>query len=192
MLSDRDLDRAIHHYIGKAELGYTYHDLSQNFLVHSSQAKSYKVFKDDLYEYLISSIDSKYGKHKFNQKLYKYLQNTLPDFHNQKCDEFLLIRTCSQLFKFLVVNNRKKPEHYLLLDLIGNLGETKVIGLLLKIVLLCHKIKPYLEKRFSILFSHYESFDKTGVPWLVKSLEYLQIAFSIHFGSVDLSLVKFI
>ena len=192
LLSDRDLDRAIHHYLGKVELGYSYHDLSQNFLTHASQAQSYKAFKNDLYEYLISSIDASYGKHQFNQKLYQCLKNTLPDFHNQKCDEFLLLRTCSQLFKFLVVNSHKKPEHYLLLDLISNLGETKVIGFFLKIVLLCHKIKPYLEKRFSILFSHYESFDKKGVPWLVKSLEHLQIAFSIHFGSVDLSLVKFI
>ena len=192
LLSDRDLDKAIHHYLGKVELGSTYHDLSQNFLNHTSQAQSYQAFKNDLYEYLIASIDSKYGKHQFNHKLYQCLQNTLPDFNNQKCNEFLLIRTCSQLFKFLVVNNPNNPEHYLFIDLITNLGETKVVGFLLKIVLLCHKIKPYLEKRFSILFSHYESFNKTGVPWLVKSLENLQIAFSIHFGNVDLSLAKFI
>ena len=192
LLSDRDLDRAIHHYLGKVELGCTYHDLSQNFLTHTSQTQSYKSFKDDLYEYLITSIDSNYGKHKFNHKLYQCLQNTLPDFQNQKVNEFLLIRTCSQLFKFLVVNSKKNPEHYVLLDLISHLGETKVIGFLLKIVLLCHKIKPYLEKRFSILFSHYESFDKTGVPWLIKSLENMQVAFSIHFGNVDLSLAKFI
>ena len=192
LLSDRDLDRAIHHYLGKVELGYTYHDLSQNFLTHTSQTQSYKAFKNDLYEYLITSIDSQYGKHQFNQKLYSYLQNILPDFHNQRFNEFLMIRTCSQLFKFLIVNSQKNPEHYLFIDLITNLGETKVVGLLLKIVLLCNKIKPYLEKRFSILFSHYESFSKTGVPWLVKSLENLQIAFSIHFGAADLSLVKFI
>lgn len=192
LLSDRDLDRSIHHYIGKVELGYSYHDLSQNFLTHTSQTRSYQTFKNDLYDYLITSIDSKYGKHKFNQKLYQCLQNTLPDFHNQKCNEFLLIRTCSELFKFIVVHSKNNPEHYLLLDLITNLGETKVVGFLLKIVLLCHKIKPYLEKRFSILFGHYESFDKTGVPWLIKSLENLQIAFSIHFGNIDLSLAKFI
>ena len=192
LLSNRDLDRSIHHYLGKVEQGCSYRDLSQKFLTHTSQTQSYKSFKKDLYEYLITSIDAKYGKHQFNQKLYQCLQNTLPDFHNQKVNEFLLIRTCSQLFKFLVVHSQKNPEHYLLLDLISNLGETKVIGFLLKIVLLCHKIKPYLEKRFSILFSHYESFDKKGVPWLIKSLENMQIAFSIHFGNVDLSLAKFI
>ena len=192
LLSDRDLDRAIHHYIGKVELGYTYRDLSQHFLTHTSQTQSYQVFKHDLYEYLITSIDSQYGKHQFNQKLYHYLQNILPDFHNQRFNEFLMIRTCSQLFKFLVVDSQNNPEHYLFTDLITNLGETKVVGLLLKIVLLCNKIKPYLEKRFSILFGHYESFNKTGVPWLVRSLENLQIAFSIHFGGADLSLVKFI
>ena len=43
-----------------------------------------------------------------------------------------------------------------------------------------------LKKRFGILFSHYESFSSSEVPWLVKALENLQIALSIHYGKVDL------
>jgi hypothetical protein len=75
-------------------------------------------------------------------------------------------------------------------DLITNMGVTRTVGLLLKVVLLCNKVKPYLEKRFSILFNHYESFAKDGVPWLVKSLESLQVALSVHFGKVDVSCFK--
>ena len=76
--------------------------------------------------------------------------------------------------------------------MIVNMGTTEVIGLLLKLVLICPKVKPYLEQRFAILFSHYEFFAKDELTWLINCLEKLQLAFSIHFGKVDLSLVKII
>lgn len=192
LLNDRDLDRALRHYMGTVENGRTYRDLSCNFLTHTSQVNSYKAFKDELYGYITSGIDPKYGNHKFNQKLYNSLQRILPDFDRQKPNEFLQIRTFSELFKLLVVDSKSSLNHYLFVDSISNLGETKVIGLLLKLVLLCPKVRPYLEKRFSILFSHYESFAKEEVSWLVTSLENLQIAFSVHFGQADFSLVKII
>ncbi len=192
LLSDRDLDRALSRYMGKVEGNYSYQDLSLSFLCHTAKVRSYKAFKDDLYEYIISGIDPKYGKRRFNDKLHQCLQNTLPDFHDRQLNEFLMLRTCSQLFKFLVVDSKSNPNHSQYLDLITYLGETKAVGLLLKLVLLCGKLKPYLENRFSILFSHYESATKTGVPWLIKSLENLQVAFSIHFGKADVSLLKMI
>ncbi len=191
LLGDRELDRSIHQFMGKVERGCSYRDLSQQFLSHSKYiTTSYQGFKDDLYEYL--KIDAAYGQNQFNQKLHKHLKNALVDCNSQKLNEFLMMRTCAGLFKFLVVDSPQFPDHYLYVDLIGNLGETKTVGLLLKIVLLCSKVKPYLEKRFSILFNHYESASKEGVPWLIKSLENLQVAFSIHFGAVDLSLFKII
>jgi hypothetical protein len=64
---------------------------------------------------------------------------------------------------------------------------TGTTGLLLKIVLLCRKSKPYLEKRFSILFNHYESIGREAILWLVESLENIQVAFSAHFGVVGFS-----
>ncbi|MGK7878380.1 MAG: hypothetical protein AB4426_35275 [Xenococcaceae cyanobacterium] len=187
LLSDRELGKAIKQFAGKVQGGYTYRDLSQNFLTHSIQIPTYKAFKDDLYEYLVSSIDPKYGKHKFNDKLYKKLQSTLPNSNSQKPSEFLMLRTSSQLLNFLVVENPQNPNHYVFMDLITNVGAASTIGLLLKLVLFCRKVKPYLEKRFSILFNHYESFTKKQVPWLVRALENLHIAFSINFGRVDLS-----
>ncbi len=192
LLSDRDLDRALSRYTGKVEGNYSYHDLSQSFLDCTQKVRSYKAFKDDLYEYIISGIDPKYAKRRFNDKLHQCLQDTLTDFHDRQLNEFLMLRTCSQLFKFLVVDSKSNPNHSQYLDLITYMGETKAVGLLLKLVLLCGKLKPYLENRFSILFSHYESATETGVPWLIKSLENLQVAFSIHFGKADVSLLKMI
>ena len=44
LLSDRELDRSLRHYTGKVERNSSYYDLSKNFLVHTSQVKTYKHF----------------------------------------------------------------------------------------------------------------------------------------------------
>ncbi len=187
LLSDRELGSALKHFIGKTEGGRTYRDLSQSFLTYSHRAPNYKSFKNNLYEYLVPSIDSRFGGHQFNNKLHKKIQNILPHSDDQKPSDFLILRTGCQLINFLVVESSRQPQHYVFVDLITNLGPTNTVGLLLKLVLLCNKLKPYLEKRFSILFAHYESFSKDGVPWLIKSLENTHVAFSVYFGKVDLS-----
>ncbi|NES87022.1 MAG: hypothetical protein F6K10_40065 [Moorea sp. SIO2B7] len=190
LLSERELAAALKEFIGKVQGNYTYRDLSQNFLIGVTQTSSYQKFKDDLYEYLISSIDDKYGNYQFNQKLYQRIQNTMPQCDNQKPNEFLILRTSSQLLNFLIVESNQRPQHYIFVDMITNLGPISTVGLLLKLVLLCRKVKPSLEKRFSILFNHYESHAKDGVPWLIQSLENLHVAFSVHFGSADVSCLK--
>ena len=187
LLSERELGAALKHFVGKVQGSHTYRDVAQSFLTHSSQTSSYKEFKHELYDYLTASIDPAYGKRQFNDRLNAHLKNTLTISDAQKPTEFLIVRTCSQLLNFLVVESPQRPHHFIFVDLITNLGATLTVGLLLKIVLLCQKVKPYLEKRFSILFNHYESSTIDGIPWLVKSLENLNIALSIHFGSADLS-----
>lgn len=187
LLNDRELFFAVKQYVGKVEGSYTYRDLAHSFITHTSKTRSYKDFKNELYTYLTSSIDPGYGKRQFNQQLYTYLQNTLPHNDSQPVSEFLIIRTCSNLLNFLVVNNHKQAQHFIFIDLVANLGTTSTVGLLLKLVLICRKVKPYLEKRFSILFNHYESNVGDAVMWLIQCLENLNIALSIHFGAVDLS-----
>lgn len=187
LLSDRELGAALKQFVGKVQGSDTYRDIAQSFLTHSTHTSSYKQFKDDLYEYLTLSIDPAYGKRQFNDRLYNHLKNTLTHSDSQKPSEFLVVRTCSQLLNFLVVESPQRPNHFIFVDLITNLGTILTTGLLLKIVLLCRKVKPYLEKRFAILFNHYESSTRDGVPWLVSSLENLNVALSVHFGSADLS-----
>ncbi len=187
LLSDRELGAALKQFVGKVQGNCTYRDVASSFVTHSSQTSSYKAFKEDLYEYLTASIDPAYGKRQFNDRLYTHLKNTLPHSDSQKPTEFLVVRTCSQLLNFLVVESPQRPHHFIFVDLMTNLGAILTTGLLLKIVLLCRKVKPYLEKRFAILFNHYESSTRDGVPWLVQSLENLNVALSVHFGSVDLS-----
>ncbi len=185
LLTDKELNRSIKHFMGPVEGGYSYKSLSHNFAAQTLYAPNFQAFKDELYEYLSSSID--FGQGKFNKKLYETIKNTLPECNHQKPNEFLMLRTSSQLLNYLIVDNNQNLEHYVFIDLISNMGVTRTVGLLMKLTLICQKIKPYLEKRFSILFSHYENSSQEGVPWLVRSLENLQIAFSVNFGKVKLS-----
>jgi hypothetical protein len=188
LLNDKYLNRALKYYLGTVAGNYTHKALSQNFLANTVYTPTYKDFKNDLYDYLITSLD--YGKGQFNKKLDNILQNTLPHCDQQKPSEFLMLRTSSQLLNYLVVESGQKPDHYIFIDMITNMGVTRTVGLLLKLILICPQAKPHLDKRFAILFNHYESYSCERVPWLVKSLENLQVAFSIHFGQADLSCLR--
>ncbi len=190
LLNEQELCRAVQHFAGKSQGHHTYRDVAQCFLTHSSQTQSFRAFKDDLYQYITASVDSEYGKRQFNQQLHTQLSKLLPESNSQKLNDFLLVRTCSQLLNFLVVDSPQKPNHFLFVDLIANIGPTLATGLLLKIVLICRKVKPHLEKRFSILFNHYETFQREAVQWLVQAMEYLNLALSTNFSTLDLSFIN--
>ncbi len=190
LLSDTQLNLALKSFVGKAEGESSYRDLAHNFLHYSSQATTLRAYKDDLYEYLISGIDWEYGKRQFHQRLYTQLQNTLPQADSQKVNDFFIVRTCTQLLNFLIVESSSSPQHFTFIDLITSQGSIRAIGILLKIILICRKSKPYLAKRFAILFNHYESATTGNIDWLVESLEELNIALSIHFGNIDLSYLQ--
>jgi hypothetical protein len=190
LLTDQELCVALKQFAGKSQGAYSYRDLAQRFLTHSSHAPTFRAFKDDLYEYITASVDQEYGRRQFNNQLYAQLENMLPESDYQKPSDFLVVRTCSQLLNFLVVESPQQPSHFLFVDLIANLGPTLTTGLLLKIVLFCRKVKPYLEKRFSILFSHYESSRRDTIQWLVQAMENLNVALSTNFSTLDLSFVN--
>ena len=190
LLSDQELCRALKQFAGKSQSAGTYRDLAQRFLTHTNQAPTYQSFKDDLYQYITASVDPEYGRRQFNNQLYSQLKQTLPESNNQKLNDFLLVRTCSQLLNFLVVESPQRPNHFVFVDLISNIGSTLTTGLLLKIVLICRKVKPYLEKRFSILFNHYEFCRRDGVQWLVEAMEMLNLALSTNFSTIDLSFIN--
>ncbi|MBD2496450.1 hypothetical protein H6G75_19195 [Nostoc sp. FACHB-280] len=190
LLSDRDLHTTLQHWIGKVEGNYTYQELAQKFLQSNQKVNCLSDFKDNLYEYLISSITGGSGKRQWHQKLHTQLKNTLPQANSQKPDEFLIMRICSQLLNFLIVESHLSIQHFNFIDLITNQGTLVTTELLLKIVLICPKVKPYLEKRLTILFQHYESTNTSDIKWLVKILEQVNIAMVIYFGNIDISYFK--
>lgn len=190
LLSDRDLAHALQLFVGKVEGSATCRDIAQRFITHSRQIRSYREFKSELYHYIAASVDSEYGKRQFNTQLCNHLKNTLSDVDLLPLTDFLIVRTCSQLLNFLVVDSPKQPQHFVFVDLLSNLGATSTTRLLLKIVLLCSRVKPYLEKRFSILFNHYESHSREQVQWLIAAMENLHLALSTNFSTIDLCFVN--
>lgn len=188
-LSDENLYLALRQFVGKVDGSHTYRDLARHFLAHTSRTPCYREFKKDLYEYLIASIKPEYGRHQFNQRLARYLENTLSNLDAQRVNNFLLVETCRQLFNFLVASPRQ-PEHLFFIDLVDNNTSLSTTGLLLKLALLSRQAKPHLEQRFSILFNHYESQSIDNIQWFSESLENLNIAFVTNFGAVDLSFIN--
>ena len=191
LLPDSDLNEALKQFTGKISNGCTYRDLAERFMIHSQyQQQTFKGFKGDLYEYLIDSVEPEYGRCQFNNQLHQTLREILPDNDGSEFNEFLLLRTCSQLLNFLIVQSQTQPKHFIFVDLLSNLGPIPTTSLLLKLVLICRKVKPYLEKRLSILFNHYECHTQGSVQWLVMAMEHLNIALSTNFGKMNLALVN--
>lgn len=187
LLKDSELITTLQHFISGVEGESTYQDLAQRFMIHSSKAATFKVYKKDLYEYLNTGGDNLYQKRQLNPKLAYYLKNTLSKWDQEKPTEQLVLRVINNLLKFLIVESEKNIDHYLYLDLVTNLGPTKTVGLLLKIMLISNKINPYLTSRFAILYNHYEQTPRYNVHWLFKSLENFHIASTIYHSAIDLS-----
>ncbi len=187
LLPSRDLGIAFIQFAGKAEGGASYQDLSHHFATRLQAKPTIKAFKRDLYKYLVTEIESSYGNRGFNDRLGKTIDGIFVDRNSQQLDEISLVKICTHLLNYLVLESSTKAQHFVLMDLINNLGAAATTGLLLKIVLICPKTKPLLESRLSILFHHYESSRCKDVAWLVKSLEHWNVAESIHFGKLDAS-----
>lgn len=181
LLSQQELLDNIKYFVGEVYGEYSHLDLAYQFSIRLKQPYTFKEFKNELYQYLISSIATDKVPN-FKSRLHIYLDNILPESDAKRLDSSLLLRTCNQLLSFLVVTNSQRHEHYVFIDLTANLGNAAVIGLLLRILLLCNHSKPYMEERFAILFQHYESSTQAESYWLINSLENLKIALSAHFA----------
>lgn len=198
LLSNQQLETSIRSFAGKAEGSKTYLELAQQFVSSSRQAPSYRVVKQQMYDYLTASVRPDYGNHHFNRWLNTQLEITLPQNDTLKPNGSLLIQTCGQLIDCLVASPKQQPnKHGVFVDLTVNLGATFTIGLLLKIVLLCREtksnldaVKSYLAKRFAIVLKHYETKVSSEMSWLVECLENLMVAFGIHFGQADFSWIN--
>jgi hypothetical protein len=192
LLSTKELGMAFGQFAGKAEGNATYRDLSNGFVAQLQMQPIVKTFKGDLFDYIVSGVNPSYGKRSFNDRLYKAIYSISPDRDYQRLDEIGMLRICTHVFNHLVIESPSNPQHFIFMDMINNLGSVFTTGLLLKVVLICQKVKPLLESRLSILFNHYESSQCKGVPWLVKSLENWNVAGAIHFGKVDASALSFL
>jgi hypothetical protein len=186
LLTGNEVANGIKFYMGKVQGNSSHKDIANCFSTHTQSVKNFGQFKEELYVYITTSIDPGYGKRRFNPQFSEYLINFLPDHNSAPLTEFLMVRTCSQVLNYLVVESPRRVEHFTFVDLLSNLGPMMTTGVLLRVVLFCKKVKPYLEKRLGILFNHYGKTTSGNVLWLVKSLENMNLALSTNFGSLSL------
>jgi len=188
LLSDSDLVVSLRQFATHRDGSPSYRDGADRFMAQMRAGQpSFGGFKQNLYDYIVADVASSYGQRQFNTLLADHLSHAYASSDDASLNDFLLVRTCSSLLTFLVVDPKVDREHFMFLDLISNLGVPNTVGLLMKVLLLCRKVRPYLERRFSLLFNHYESASRDSVDWLVTVLENLNIALSLNFGTVDLS-----
>ena len=187
LLSTQDLHGSLKHFVGPSTCHGTYREMSSGFIRTVDQRMKFQSFKDNLYDYLTADIDPKYGDRRFNQNLRKFLNTISPEYHRQPMTDILKTRTYNRLLNHLVIESRQTPKHIVFMDLITNLGTTRTVGLLLKLVLLARPVKDSLERRLGILFQHYESHQQSSIQWLVRCLEKVNLALTTHFGKLNVS-----
>ncbi|NJL00751.1 MAG: hypothetical protein HC838_17345 [Spirulinaceae cyanobacterium RM2_2_10] len=191
LLGNRELAGALKYFFSRLpDTPCNHRDLAQRFLYSLDSQPTYAAFKSTLYAYLMTSIaDHPYCQQQFGDRLQAQIAATLVRHDQQKLDESLLLRTATKLVNFLIIEPYNS-KHYVFIDLIANLGATMTVGLLLRLTLICSPVLPEIEKRFTILFEHYEASLQSEVPWLIKVLENQNLAFSMYFGAADLSPLK--
>ena len=189
-LTSMELSEALNYYTGKVEGNRSHRDLAQMFHTYSKTVRSFRDFKEEFLEYLLSPLadaDPRYVNNHFGRSLRQYLRETLSDFDGQRLTDFIVITTCQKLLNFLVVQGRQQPVFRRFWQLLNEAGHTLTVGLLLRIVLFCSAVKPWLENRMTVLFNHHEKCACKEVPWLMETLEHMNVALLTNFGKFGYS-----
>ncbi len=190
LLSDKDFKTAIKHYLGKIDGEHTLLQISQKLSDRNKAGYSYQEFKQELKQYLLRNFQPKNSQYDFDNQLKDKINLTFPQSNNRVLNNSLILQTCRQLISFLIIQNSQSPDYKRYKDLVANLGTAQVVLFLVKILLICPEVKSDLDKKIMIVFNYYQHHKTAEVLWLVKSLEYLAIAYSIYLGQVDVSLAK--
>ena len=130
-LSATELNQALAYYTGKVEGSRSHRDLAQMFQTYSKTVRSFRDFKEEFLEYLLSPLadaDPKYVNNHFGKALRQFLRDTLSDFDGQRLTNFIIITTCQKLLNFLVVQGRQQPVFRRFWQLLRETGHTLTVG----------------------------------------------------------------
>ena len=189
LLSERAFRVAWQQYTRKKDR-FTVLERAQHFVAENKLRNTYKVFKQDLYRFLTNKIVPRNSTYKFHHRLEEKLANIFAQSDAKPLNRSLILQTCRQLYSFLIVNPASPDCDDRFAKLIANLGTAQVMLILTKIVLICPESKSDLEQKICSIVTRYQLQDVRDLPWLIKALEHLSIAFSIYFGKIDVPTVK--
>ncbi|HIK44192.1 MAG TPA: hypothetical protein IGR64_04810 [Leptolyngbyaceae cyanobacterium M65_K2018_010] len=181
------LDEAIGYYTGKIDGNRNQKDWARWFATYSKTSRSFRDFKEEFVDYLLSpiaAVEPRFNGNHFARNLRQYLRETLAEFDDQRLNSFIVVETCRRILNFLVVDSPQRPVFRQFRYLIEDIGYTLTMGLLLRVVLFCTAAKPWLERCFSVLFNLHERRFCKEVPWLVTSLEHANIALITNFNDI--------
>ena len=185
LLSARAFQTALKQYLGKVDNNKTTLERSQRFIADNDGRNSYQVFKQDLYQFLIRNIKPRNDNYKFSHRLQTKLGEIFAQSNEKALNNTLILQTCRQLYSFLILDSANTQNSQKFANLIVNLGTAQVMIILTKLVLICPESKSDLEQKIALVTAHHQLDTIQDVPWLLKSLEHLQMALSIYFGNID-------
>ncbi|MEM8545015.1 MAG: hypothetical protein AAGF66_13620 [Cyanobacteria bacterium P01_H01_bin.119] len=178
-LPEAEFAAAFTHYHPKRN--DSYHQQAQSFLADHRQFKTMGDFQDEFSRYLIktaSECNPRYRNNHFSRSLRQQL--AMAADREMSLNQTMIVHACRRALEFLVVRTLQIPNTVILQNLLKDVGHAVTVGLLLKVVMFCGKVRPWFEERFGILFHVYEQTRKTEIPWLVQTLEHLNIALALN------------
>lgn len=189
LLSYRAFSTALKQYFSKVD-GYSLSKRTHLFIAQNQFRTSYQVFKEDLYQFIITDLIPINNSFKFEKRLKAKLEDIFAESNHKPLNKSLIIQTCRQLFSFLIISQNEFDDSLKLTDLITNLGTAQTILILTKIVLICPETKTDLEMKICSFTARYQLKKAWEISWLIKVLEHLLISLTIGFGNIDVSLAK--
>ena len=189
LLSERAFSTALKQYFSKVD-GCTLSKRAHLFIAQNKFRTSYQVFKEDLYQFIITDLTSMNNTFKFENRLKAKLEDIFAESNHKPLNKSLIIQTCRQLFSFLIFSKSESNVCLKFTDLITNLGTAQTTLILTKIVLICPESKTDLENKICSLTARYQQKKACNISWLIKVLEHLLISLTIGFGNIDVSLAK--
>ncbi len=189
-LPDDELKQALEYYTGKVEGNRSHRDIAKMFETYRQTVRSFREFKEEFLEYVLAPLtnaDSRYHNNTFTRSLRQFVRETMREFDDQCPKDFTIVTFCRRLLNFLVIHSRKEPIFRRFRQLLNDVGFIVTMGVLLRVVLFCATVKPWLENRMAILFNHHEPTRCGEAPWLIKALEHTNVALITNFNNVGYS-----
>ncbi len=159
------------------------HDAHKRFQGQSRWIMTLHDFKRELYEYLLEAIPPQYSPKSFPIKLRDRISAIAERLDDAPLNQRLVRHVCKELLDFLIVRN--DVNHYkdcrMLMDLDGNVPTVMLVGLLLRILLVSRSTFSWLEQKLAILFDHFMLETKQQTEWLIRILEYVNVAICLNY-----------
>jgi hypothetical protein len=167
---------------------FSYVNLANIFLEQTRDI-TYKHFKPCLQKYLIFSVHNKNFIEILNKSLTEKLEPLYKDYHEERLDEALLLRTCNRVIEYLTTEDHKEPSDVFIL-LMSQGNPLTLVIVLLKIILICPNARTHLENCIAKLIQYYVDYPEDECKWVINFFEIFNITFAIHADNVQYNLIK--